>query len=172
MIFGVQAACTCLPPANGLNLWYHSTSYDWQTLLPHQRAIFPYSPLQGAYNIVIIVQIRTNQITIEHNGIAVEHRGTFSNSRIIVASFQQFVNDLQAALKQAADKKIYTPPSKLTGRLLSTPVCIDVREELAGGLTQVEAKCLYDCLLHLNAVTLKDENCILYQGQPWANIDK
>ena len=57
---------------------------------------------------MIIVQIRTNQITIEHNGIAVEHRGTFSNSRIIVASFQQFVNDLQAALKLAADKKIYT----------------------------------------------------------------
>ena len=120
---------------------------------------------------MIIVQIRTNQITIEHNGIAVEHRGTFSNSRIIVASFQQFVNDLQAVLKLAADKKIYTPPSKLTGRLLSTPVCIDVREELAGGLTQVEAKCLCDCLLHLNAVTLKDENCILYQGQPWAKVN-
>ena len=81
MIFGVQAACTCLPPANGLNLWYHSTFYDWQTLLPHQRAIFLYSPLQGAYNIVITLQIRTNQITIEHNGIAVEHRGAFSNSR-------------------------------------------------------------------------------------------
>ena len=120
---------------------------------------------------MIIVQIRTNQITIEHNGIAVEHRGTFSNSRIIVASFQQFVNDLQAALKLAADKKIYTPPGKFMGRLLSTPVCIDVREELAGGLTQVEAKCLYDCLLHLNAVTLKDENCILYQGQPWAKVN-
>ena len=121
---------------------------------------------------MIIVQIRTNQITIEHNGIAVEHRGTFSNSRIIVASFQQFVNDLQAALKLAADKKIYTPPSKWAGHLFSTPICIDVREELADGLTQVEAKCLYDCLLHLNAVTVKDENCILYQGQPWANIDK
>ena len=139
--------------------------------MPYQRAIFPYSTLQGAYNIVIIVQIRTNQITIEHNGIAVEHRGTFSNSRIIVASFHYFVNDLQAALKQAADQKIYTPPSKLTGRLLSTPVCIDVREELAGGLTQVEAKCLYDCLLHLNAVTVKDQNCILYQGQPWAKVN-
>ena len=121
---------------------------------------------------MITVEIRFNRISIRHNGSVVEHRGAFSNSRIIVASFQQFVNDLQAALKLAADKKIYTPPSKLTGRLLSTPVCIDVREELAGGLTQVEAKCLYDCLLHLNAVTLKDENCILYQGQPWANIDK
>ena len=62
--------------------------------------------MQGAYNIVMIVQIRTNQITIEHNGIAVEHRGAFSNSRIIVASFHHFVNDLQAALKLATDKKI------------------------------------------------------------------
>lgn len=121
---------------------------------------------------MITIEIRFNHISIRHNGIVVEHRGTFSNSRIIVASFQQLVNDLRAALKQAADQKIYTPPSKWAGRLLSTPVCIDVREELAGGLTQVEAKCLYDCLLHLNAVTLKDENCILYQGQPWANIDK
>ena len=121
---------------------------------------------------MITVEIRFNRISIRHNGTVVEHRGTFSNSRIIVASFHHFVNDLQAALKLATDKKIYTPPSKLTGRLLSTPVCIDVREELAGGLTQVEAKCLYDCLLHLNAVTVKDENCILYQGQPWANIDK
>ena len=122
---------------------------------------------------MITVEIRFNRISIRHNGIVVEHRGTFSNSRIIVASFQQLVNDLQAALKQAADQKIYTPPSKWAGRLFSTPICIDVREELADGLTQVEAKCLYDCLLHLNAVTLKDENCILYQGQPWANnIDK
>ena len=120
---------------------------------------------------MITVEIRFNRISIRHNGIAVEHRGTFSNSRIIVASFQQFVNDLQAALKLAADKKIYTPPSKLTGRLLSTPICIDVREELADGLTQVEAKCLYDCLLYLNAITVKDQNCILYQGQPWANIN-
>lgn len=120
---------------------------------------------------MITVEIRFNRISIRHNGIAVEHRGTFSNSRIIVASFQQFVNDLQAALKLAADKKIYTPPSKLTGRLLSTPICIDVREELADGLTQVEAKCLYDCLLHLNAIAMKDQNCILYQGQPWAKIN-
>lgn len=121
---------------------------------------------------MITIEIRFNRITIRHNGIVVEHCGAFSNSRIIVASFHNFVNDLQAALKQAADKKIYTPPSKFMGRLFSTPVCIDVREDLAGGLTQVEAKYLYDCLLHLNAVTLKDENCILYQGQPWANIDK
>ena len=120
---------------------------------------------------MITIEIRFNHISIRHNGIVVEHRGTFSNSRIIVASFHHFVNDLQAALKLAADKKIYTPPSKLTGRLLSTPVYIDVREELAGGLTQVEAKCLYDCLLHLNAVTLKDENGILYQGQPWTKVN-
>ena len=94
---------------------------------------------------MITVEIRFNRISIRHNGIVVEHRGTFSNfsnSRIIVASFQQLVNDLQAALKQAADQKIYTPPNKWARRLLSTPVCIDVREELADGLTQVEAKCL------------------------------
>ena len=120
---------------------------------------------------MITIEIRFNRISIRHNGIAVEHRGAFSNSRIIVASFHHFVNDLQAALKLAADKKIYTPPSKLTGRLLSTSVCIDVREELAGGLTQVEAKCLYDCLLHLNAIAMKDQDCILYQGQPWAKIN-
>ena len=120
---------------------------------------------------MITIEIRFNRITIRHNGIVVEHCGAFSNSRIIVASFQQFVNDMRAALKLAADKKIYTPPSKWAGRLFSIPVCIDVREELADGLTQVEAKCLYDCLLHLNAVTVKDQNCILYQGQPWANIN-
>ena len=120
---------------------------------------------------MITVEIRFNRISIRHNGIAVEHRGAFSNSRIIVASFQQLVNDLQAALKQAANQKIYIPPSKWAKRLFSTPVCIDVREELADGLTQVEAKCLYDCLLHLNAIAMKDQNCILYQGQPWAKIN-
>ena len=120
---------------------------------------------------MITIEIRFNRITIRHNGIVVEHCGAFSNSRIIVASFQQLVNDLQAALKQAADQKIYTPPSKWAKRLFSTPVCIDVREELADGLTQVEAKCLYDCLLHLNAIAMKDQNCILYQGQPWAKIN-
>ena len=121
---------------------------------------------------MITVEIRFNRISIRHNGSVVEHRGAFSNSRIIVASFQQLVSDMRAALKQAADQKIYTPPSKWAGHLFSTPVCIDVREELAGGLTQIEAKCLYDCLLHLNAINVKDQNRILYQRQPWADIDK
>ncbi len=121
---------------------------------------------------MITIEIRFNHITIRHNGIVVEHRGTFSNSRILVASFQQLVSDLKAVLKQAADQKIYTPPSKWTGAIFSTPVCIDVREALADGLTQIEAKCLHNCLLYLNLIAAKDENRILYQGQPWIDTDE
>lgn len=56
---------------------------------------------------MLTLQIYLNRITTQHNGATLDYRGQFSNSRLIVADFTQFVNDIQAALKSAAEKNIY-----------------------------------------------------------------
>ncbi len=39
---------------------------------------------------MLTLHIDFNQIQIHHNGVALNHRGTFSNSRMIVADFEAF----------------------------------------------------------------------------------
>lgn len=114
---------------------------------------------------MLTLQIYLNRITTQHNGATLDYRGQFSNSRLIVADFTQFVNDIQAALKSAAEKNIYTPPSKLFGNLRATPICLDVREQLADGLSPVEYKVLLESLMAVcNSRSVKPEQ-VLYHGK-------
>lgn len=113
---------------------------------------------------MLILEIRFNHIRANHNGAVVEHRSTFSNSRMIVADFLVFHEAVKTILDMAAEKRIYTPPSKLFGNLRTTPICLDVREHLADGLSPVECKVLREMLLVLGARTTKPEQ-VLYHGK-------
>lgn len=113
---------------------------------------------------MLTLEIRFNQIRAQHNGVVVEHRGAFSNSRMIVADFLVFHETVKTILDMAAEKQIYTPPSKLFGNFRATPICLDVRENLADGLSPVECKVLREMLLVLGARTTKPEQ-VLYHGK-------
>lgn len=112
---------------------------------------------------MLTLQLYNNRILIESNGAVVDYRGKFSNSRMIIAEFHQCTEDFQAALKQAADKKMYKPYHALTGNLLATPICVDVREKLDGGLTNIEGKALRDCIIVVCKLDTRKIK-IMYQG--------
>lgn len=113
---------------------------------------------------MLTLTIRFNHIRAQHNGAVVEHRGAFSNSRMIVADFLAFQAAVNAILDMAAEKHIYTPPSKLFGNFRATPICLDVRENLADGLSPVEYQVLLETLLALGCKPVKPEQ-ILYHGK-------
>lgn len=117
---------------------------------------------------MLTLDIRFNLIVIYHHGVSLSYRGDFSNSRMIVADWQQWLHDLQAVLQQAAQQGIYTPPKKLTGNLLSSPICLNVCEPLADGLSPLEYKCLYESLASIQAKGLNWQS-VLYQGTPVLN---
>lgn len=106
-----------------------------------------------------------NRILIHHQGVTIDERGAFSNSRMIVADFEAFVRSLQAALKQAADKDLYTPPGKLFGNLFATQITLDIREELADGLSPLEYKVLQESLMAASGTRNIQSGQILYQGK-------
>ncbi|MDO4434519.1 MAG: hypothetical protein Q4B82_08075 [Alysiella sp.] len=113
----------------------------------------------------LTLEIRFNHITAYGNGAIVDYRGTFSNSRMIVADFEVFVHDVQAALQQAADKKIYAPPSKIFGNLCATPLCLDVRENLADGLSPIEYRAVCECLMSVSNNRNMKPKQVLYHGK-------
>ncbi|ULJ61147.1 hypothetical protein [Wielerella bovis] len=113
---------------------------------------------------MLTLHIYFNQIQIHHNGVTINHRGTFSNSRIIVADFLAFQAAIKAVLEMAAEKQIYTPPSKLFGNLRATPIGLDVRENLADELSPIEYKVLLETLLALGIKPVKPEQ-VLYHGK-------
>ncbi|ULJ68877.1 hypothetical protein MIS45_08870 [Wielerella bovis] len=115
---------------------------------------------------MLTLHIYFNQIQIHHNGVTINHRGTFSNSRMIVADFLAF----QAAIKMAAEKQIYTPPSKLFGNLRATPIGLDVREQLADGLSPVEYKVLLETLLALGIKPVKPEQVLYHDKIPFQAV--
>lgn len=106
-----------------------------------------------------------NRILIHHQGVTIDERGAFSNSRLIVADFEAFIRSLQAALKQAADKNLYTPPSKLFGNLFATQITLDVREELTDGLSPLEYKVLREGLMAALGTRSVQPEQVLYQGK-------
>lgn len=114
---------------------------------------------------MLTLAIYFNRIKIQHNGVNVDYRGTFSNSRMIVADFEALLQAIQAILQQAVAQKIYTPPSKLLGNIRATPLCLDVREHLADGLSPIEYKALLESIMAIgNSRNVKPER-ILYQGK-------
>lgn len=113
---------------------------------------------------MLTLEIRFNHIRTQRNAVIAEHRGAFSNSRMIVADFEAFQTALKATLNIAAEKQLYTPPSKIFGNLRTTPICLDIRENLADGLSPIEYKVLHDILLVLGTNKVKPEQ-ILYQGK-------
>lgn len=114
--------------------------------------------------IMLTLTIRFNHIQAQHNGALVEHRGAFSNSRMIVADFAAFETAVKTVLAMAADKQMYPKPSRLFGLITRNPICLDVRENLADGLSPVEYKVLLEVLLSLGARMVKPEQ-ILYHGK-------
>lgn len=113
---------------------------------------------------MLTLEIRFNHIRAHHNGAVVEHRSTFSNSRMIVADFEAFETAIKTVLAMAADKQMYPKPSRLFGLITRNPICLDVCENLADGLSPVEYKVLYEILLVLGARNVKPEQ-ISYQGK-------
>lgn len=113
---------------------------------------------------MLTLEIRLNHIRAQHNGAVVEHRGAFSNSRMIVADFEAFEAAVKTILAMAADKQMYPKPSRLFGLITRNPICLDVRENLADGLSSVEHKVLSEILLVLGARNVKPEQ-ILYHGK-------
>lgn len=114
--------------------------------------------------IMLTLEIRFNRISIKQNGANVDYHGQFSNSRMIVADFFAFQAAIKTILEMAAEKQIYTPPSKLFGNFRATPIGLDVREQLADRLSPVEYQVLLETLLALGCKPVKPEQ-ILYHGK-------
>lgn len=113
---------------------------------------------------MLTLNLYFNRIQIYHQGVTVDYRAAFSNARMIVADFDAWVVAVQAALAQAAQRQIYTPPSKLLGNLRATPIGLDVREQLADGLSPIEYKVLLESLMVLGIKPVKPEQ-VLYHGK-------
>lgn len=112
---------------------------------------------------MLTLEIRFNHIRANHNGVVVKHR-TFSNSRMIVADFEAFETAVKTVLAMVADKQMYPKSSRFFGLITRNPICLDVRENLADGLSPVEYKVLSEILFILGARNVKPEQ-ILYQGK-------
>ncbi|XXQ69377.1 hypothetical protein ACKLNO_05815 [Neisseriaceae bacterium B1] len=116
---------------------------------------------------MLLLEIRFNYIRAQHHGAVVKHRSAFSNSRMIVADFLAFQAAVNAILDMAAEEHIYTPPSKLFGNFRATPICLDVRENLADGLSPVEYKVLLETLLALGCKPIKPEQVLYHEKIPF-----
>lgn len=113
---------------------------------------------------MLLIYVWFNRIAVYDGSLEVcRHEAAFSNGRIIVADFKVFGQALKAVWREYRNRAV-SPVGRLLVR--SPAVCMDVREELAGGLSQVEAKVLHDGALFMGARKAE----VRYQGVLWTQL--